>query len=212
MEFNEMIISNRYTRRTALAALILVTWVVVPTAALSQDYPAPGNATAGAKTWANNCSRCHNMRDPQDLRDDQWITTMFHMRLRAGLTGQQTRDVLTFLQDSNSRNTPAAVNFDAAAAGESGTMTGEEIYNTTCVACHGADGKGQVPGAPNLRSKNGPLSKPDQLLIEHITNGFKSEGSPMAMPPKGGNPSLSARDVRNVLGYMRRTFGGSGDH
>jgi cytochrome c5 len=152
------------------------------------------------------------MRDPQDLRDDQWITTMFHMRLRAGLTGQQTRDVLTFLQDSNSRNTPAAVNFDAAAAGESGTMTGEEIYNTTCVACHGADGKGQVPGAPNLRSKNGPLSKPDQLLIEHITNGFKSEGSPMAMPPKGGNPSLSARDVRNVLGYMRRTFGGSGDH
>lgn len=55
----------------------------------------------GAQTWADNCSRCHNMRDPKELRDDQWRATVAHMRVRGGLTGQEARDVLAFLQGSN---------------------------------------------------------------------------------------------------------------
>lgn len=55
----------------------------------------------GAKAWADNCSRCHNMRDPRELRDDQWRVVITHMRMRAGLTGQEARDILTFLQQSN---------------------------------------------------------------------------------------------------------------
>lgn len=61
----------------------------------------PAQFARGAKTWANNCARCHNMRDPKELRDDQWRAAMAHMRVRAGLTGQEMRDVLTFLQESN---------------------------------------------------------------------------------------------------------------
>ncbi len=60
-----------------------------------------GDFARGATAWVNNCVRCHNVRDPKELRDDQWITTTFHMRIRAGLTGQQTRDIITFLQLSN---------------------------------------------------------------------------------------------------------------
>lgn len=60
-----------------------------------------GDATRGARAWAENCTRCHNTRDPRELRDDQWKTTTFHMRLRSGLTGQQTRDIVKFLQESN---------------------------------------------------------------------------------------------------------------
>ncbi len=55
----------------------------------------------GVKAWQNNCSRCHNMRDPKEFRDDLWKPIVFHMRLRAGLTAQDTRDILTFLQQSN---------------------------------------------------------------------------------------------------------------
>jgi cytochrome c1 len=61
----------------------------------------PMQFARGAQTWANTCARCHNMRDPKELRDDQWRTAVAHMRVRAGLTGQEARDVLVFLQGSN---------------------------------------------------------------------------------------------------------------
>ncbi|NOX52072.1 MAG: cytochrome c [Gammaproteobacteria bacterium] len=61
----------------------------------------PMQFVRGAKTWANTCARCHNMRDPRELRDDQWQGVVAHMRVRANLTGKEARDVLLFLQQSN---------------------------------------------------------------------------------------------------------------
>lgn len=55
----------------------------------------------GARAWADNCGRCHNIRDARELRDDQWAVSVAHMRIRAGLTGQDARDILKFLQESN---------------------------------------------------------------------------------------------------------------
>ena len=71
--------------------------------AVAQDAsdPDPMQFGRGAKAWANNCSRCHNMRDPRTLPDDQWLAAVTHMRVRAGLTGQEARDILVFLQGSN---------------------------------------------------------------------------------------------------------------
>ena len=70
-------------------------------AAFAGDFPEKGDFSRGAQAWIENCNRCHNYRDPQELRDDQWITSMYHMRIRAGLTGQETRDLITFMQESN---------------------------------------------------------------------------------------------------------------
>jgi cytochrome c5 len=86
-------------------------------------------------------------------------------------------------------------------------QSGSAIYHQTCVACHGANGKGAVPGAPDFTSKNGPLSKSDALLLQHIENGFQSPGSSMAMPPRGGNPKLTNDDLKNTLNYIKSTFG-----
>ena len=61
----------------------------------------PMQFARGAKTWADNCVRCHSMRDPRELRDDQWRAVVSHMRIRGNLTGQEARDVLAFLQGSN---------------------------------------------------------------------------------------------------------------
>ncbi len=85
---------------------------------------------------------------------------------------------------------------------------GQAIYNQTCSACHGNDGKGTLPGAPDFNAKNGVLSGTDAVLAERITNGYQSKGSVMAMPPKGGNSSLTAEDISDVIAYLRQRFAG----
>ncbi len=62
-----------------------------------------GEFIKGASLWANTCMRCHNMRDPKELDDKQWKAVVTHMRLRAGLTGQDARDILVFLQQTNDK-------------------------------------------------------------------------------------------------------------
>lgn len=86
-------------------------------------------------------------------------------------------------------------------------QNGEAVYEQTCIACHGANGKGTVPGAPDLTDPTCRLSQPDGVLMRNITDGFQSKGSPMAMPPKGGNSSLTEEDIRAVLAYIRENFG-----
>lgn len=56
---------------------------------------------AGAQLWAENCSRCHNLRPPQSFSDAQWQTVVHHMRLRADLTGEESRKITEFLQASH---------------------------------------------------------------------------------------------------------------
>lgn len=191
-----------------ISALLLA--LSLPTLVLAVHFPGTGDPAPGAKVWAENCSRCHNARDPADLRDDQWVSTVFHMRIRAGLTGQQTRDVLTFLQNSNVPISVEPLVFEGGPASQAAkaasTLSGSDIYMQTCVACHGANGKGTVPGAPNFTRSDGPLSQSDEILFNHVKLGFKSPGSAMAMPPKGGNMSLTDGDIEVVLGYLREAY------
>lgn len=64
-----------------------------------------------------------------------------------------------------------------------------------------------MPGVPDISGPNGPLSKSDEALMKNITYGFRSPGSYMSMPAKGGNPQLNSEDVKAVIRYMRETFG-----
>ena len=90
-------------------------------------------------------------------------------------------------------------------------QNGKQVYQETCIACHGDDGKGTLPGVPNLTRKEGlsHTSHSDFALfkhVEHVEYGLKTPGASMAMPPKGGNPSLTEKDVKDVLIYMRGIF------
>jgi cytochrome c5 len=184
--------------------MLMVTFAWSTVAYSQHGVISGGDVNRGASTWSNNCTRCHEMRSPTEFRDDIWKPIVTHMRVRAGLTGQQQRDVLAFLQASNH---PHAVKVSVDDSSPGTGLSGKDIYSQTCVACHGANGTGAIPGTPNFTSPGGPLSKSDDELIRNITTGFQSPGSPMAMPAKGGNPDLNAADVRAVLDYLRDSFG-----
>ncbi len=83
---------------------------------------------------------------------------------------------------------------------------GAKVYGGTCVACHGKNGKGEIPGVPDLTSAKGPLAKTDAVLLDHIINGYESPGSDMAMPELGGNEDLTEQDIKNVIAYMRAKY------
>jgi len=93
-----------------------------------------------------------------------------------------------------------------AAAQAASVEAGEKLYNTTCVACHGADGKGKLPGVPDFTKSDGRLSKDADVLATHIMEGFKSPGSSMAMPAKGGISSLTMEQAEAIVQYMREAF------
>jgi len=82
----------------SLVVLLAAGLWVAPRGNAAEGKPDPAAFARGAKSWAENCARCHNPRDPKDFRDDQWKVIMTHMRIRAGLTGDEANDILTFLQ------------------------------------------------------------------------------------------------------------------
>ncbi len=57
--------------------------------------------TGGAQLWAENCIRCHNIRNPASLSDRQWEIVLHHMRVRANLTTQEHELILEFLKAAN---------------------------------------------------------------------------------------------------------------
>ena len=185
----------------------------------------------GAQEWANNCARCHNLRAPREFSAAELHNIILHMRLQAGLTGQETRDIYAFLAAQSQKpqaltaasqtENQAPKNLTYAVATVPTTTTknvsqplqkissdpvsqsGQAIYQQNCVACHGSNGKGALPGVPDLATH---LTKSDSVLFQHIKNGFQDSGSSMAMPPKGGNSNLSDDDVKQVLAYIKKTF------
>jgi cytochrome c5 len=76
---------------------------------------------------------------------------------------------------------------------------GESIYNSSCIACHGAG----VAGAPKLGDQvawEPRIAQGDDVLIRHAIEGFN--GMTGVMPPKGGNMSLADEDVSLAVSYM----------
>ena len=93
--------SNR--RRWAISFAL----VALLTAACSLPFPGPPAPVAryeppkGALLWAQNCTRCHNLRPGSAFTDDQWEVIAHHMRVRANLTQEEHREILRFLKAGN---------------------------------------------------------------------------------------------------------------
>lgn len=88
-----------------LAALAIATglaWSLVPAVGADQKQPPdPMRFARGAKAWADNCGRCHNIRNPKEFSDKNWSLIVKHMRVRANISGDTAKDIEAFLKASN---------------------------------------------------------------------------------------------------------------
>jgi cytochrome c5 len=86
-------------------------------------------------------------------------------------------------------------NTQTAPADKATLAAGKKVYESTCSACHGTG----AAGAPRLGDKAAwasHLKEGKAHLYQSTLNGTG------AMPPKGGNPSLSAKQVKAAVDYM----------
>lgn len=98
----------------------------------------------------------------------------------------------------------ATMSWHGALAGHGDASRGKIVYEGTCIACHGDNGKGAVPGVPGFAKR---LAKPDDILIGHVVEGFESPNAEIAMPAGGGNPDLTESEAHDVIRYIREHFG-----
>lgn len=79
--------------------------------------------------------------------------------------------------------------------------TASEIYQSTCTACHGQG----VMNAP----RSGDEEVWEALLSERGLDGLVENAinGKAAMPPRGGDPSLSDEEVRSAVVYMLEEAG-----
>lgn len=93
----------------------------------------------------------------------------------------------------------AVVQQPAGGAAPAADLSGEEVYNVACVACHGAG----VAGAPKFGDAAAwapRLAKGMDTLHKHSIEGFQGDAG--FMPPKGGRVDLSDQSIINAVDYM----------
>jgi cytochrome c5 len=91
---------------------------------------------------------------------------------------------------------PAASKTAAQVSASAGAKPdGKKVYEATCMACHAAG----VANAPKFGDKKAWAPHLAHGVAELHQNALKGKG---AMPPKGGNLTLSEAEVRAAVDYM----------
>ena len=90
---------------------------------------------------------------------------------------------------------PVAATAAPAAKGAAPAANGKAVYDASCQACHAAG----VAGAPKLGDKAAWAPRLGAGIATMLTSAIKGKN---AMPPKGGNLSLSDADVKAAVDYM----------
>ncbi|MES1195388.1 MAG: c-type cytochrome [Steroidobacter sp.] len=89
----------------------------------------------------------------------------------------------------------SAIEEKAAAPSALAEMSGEQLYGSTCFACHGTG----VLNAPKFGDKGAWAARIAQgmdTLHKHALQGFNN------MPAKGGNAAVSDKSVMDAVDYM----------
>ncbi len=101
---------------------------------------------------------------------------------------------------------PPTVVFDAKMRNPE-VAQGYDLFKATCASCHGTDAKG-LPGlGKDMATSDFIASTNDSDLLKFIKHG-RDPGDPMnttgvAMPPRGGNPTLDDNKLKKIITFVR---------
>ncbi len=79
-------------------------------------------------------------------------------------------------------------------------MSGPQVYNAVCIACHAPPGVGGAPPLGDVEAWAPRLSKGIDTLHMHALMGFQGEKG--FMPPKGGRVDLSDEEITSAVDYI----------
>jgi cytochrome c5 len=75
-------------------------------------------------------------------------------------------------------------------------LTGPQVFNASCFACHTPPGVGGAPPLGDAAAWEPRIAQGRALLNEHALTGFN------LMPPKGGAVQLSDEEIIGAVDYM----------
>ncbi len=83
---------------------------------------------------------------------------------------------------------------------------GADVYMRSCASCHGGDATGVTGLGKPLIGSAFIAGQSEEELALFIEIGRErndpANTTGVEMPPKGGNPSLSSQDLRDVAAYL----------
>lgn len=180
-------------------------------------------ALAGGKAaFGDNCAPCHGSnaagsRGFPNLNDDDWIwggslaaiqQTITH-GIRWEADGETRQNMMPrFLKDSMLPRDQVndvveyVLSFSGHADDKAAAQRGAAVFAANCVACHGADAKGnQELGAPNLKDGIWLYGGDKKSILETVSNGRGG-----VMPAWGTR--LSEGTIKELALYVHSLGGG----
>lgn len=79
------------------------------------------------------------------------------------------------------------------------TLTGPQVYNEACIACHG-NGIGGAPMLTDTQNWAPRIAQGAAILYQHAIEGYTGQAG--YMPPKGARLDLSDAEINAAVDYM----------
>jgi cytochrome c oxidase cbb3-type subunit 3 len=147
-------------------------------AALSKS---PEALAVGQKLFLNNCAQCHasdggGSRGFPNLTDKDWLWGGTAEAVKTSIAEGRTGVMPPLGPVLGEQGVKDAAHYVLSLSGQANdsirAARGKEKYAQTCIACHGADGKGNpAVGAPNLTDRIWLHGSGEEAIVAQINNG-----------------------------------------
>jgi cytochrome c oxidase cbb3-type subunit 3 len=158
----------------------------------------------GQRLFLNSCAQCHGSdaggsKGFPNLTDGDWLYGGSPENIRTTIVNGRAGVMPPFpqLDDKQIADVTNYVrNLSRLPADDLKVARGAEVFKANCIACHGADGKGNIVlGAPNLADKTWLYGSSEVVVIETLTKGR------MAMMP-AQDKVLSSEKIHLLTAYV----------
>jgi len=158
----------------------------------------------GQRLFLNSCAQCHGSdaggsKGFPNLTDGDWLYGGSPENIKTTITYGRGGVMPPFPQ-LDSKQIVDVANYVRSLSGlpsdDLKAARGSEVFKANCVACHGADAKGNISlGAPNLTDKTWLYGSSEATIVETVTKGR------MAMMP-AQDKVLSPEKIQLLTAYV----------